>query len=65
MRLTLSLKFPKNIKELANFQSLNKQKKLTYTDYIIWLQKDKDLTFKGIRKNLENTHLEAINEINK
>jgi hypothetical protein len=65
MRLTSILKFPKSFKELEHLQSLNKPKQKSYLDYIIWLQQEKDFTFKGFRKHLEQSHLDTIKEINK
>jgi hypothetical protein len=65
MRFTSILKFPKNIKDFENLQLFNKPKQATFLDYVIWLQKDKDLTFKGLRKHIDQTHLDAIKEVNK
>jgi hypothetical protein len=43
----------------------NEAKNMSLTDYLLWSFKERDYTFGGLKKNLENTQLKAISDVNK
>jgi len=38
---------------------------MSLTDYLLWSFKERDYTLGGFKKNLENTQLKAIRDVNK
>ncbi len=59
------LKGVKELEKLANASIQNQNKSLSFSDYLIEMQKERDLTFKGLKKSIENSRIELFKEVNK